>query len=676
MKFRHAVVVLLGAFVFTASPVLGAVCEVSGGHAGLQCTSCHLTPPDEAVDTAATVTFVNPDPVELCLGCHEKKRHLVLANSPINYNHSSFLTLPPTMVSHYQQWLAAHPQYQDNPIELYNGNSVGCTGCHPMTKGLYTDIPMTKGLYTDIPMTNGEFCIACHGGAMNPDPGAVGQRSSKPRILYNPSHLGVKDASGDEIPPPAGAPNSGDSISEIVPLPVGVISGFHTNVRGTLTYRIEVDWLSDGGTPDENEDFSQIDPAFTPMRWYTGDTSAPRWPNEHPVHKIGTLIWPAGQHKVNFIPYNPAGPIEGAPYSLIVNKPLLNPLRQLIPPGQTCGPDSGERTIETYLDIAGNSLELHCENRGAVGFEFILWHSTASGVDTRIGRCPWRKGQNSTYFTHTGYNDVTRKLNSFVGTFWRSVEPNAYMFPWITGYGVYGNQSTANSIDWKTYEFEVAGRRRLARHFTSKDGPGNAEPDYLVKEALDTDPIFFNPDPVANPDEMAILTYEPSDNDGSGTVDGNDYLLATLAVGSCIGGNYNELADADHDGCVTADDLAELYPFVPVTIDIKPGSDPNSINRGSAGVIPVAIMSTAVFDATQIDPATVALAGSAIKLVGKTGRYLSHVEDVNGDGLLDFVCQVSTNQAVLEMGQTSAELLATTYAGVQVRGLDSVNIVQ
>ena len=39
-----------------------------------------------------------------------------------------------------------------------------------------------------------------------------------------------------------------------------------------------------------------------------------------------------------------------------------------------------------------------------------------------------------------------------------------------------------------------------------------------------------------------------------------------------------------------------------VTIDIKPGSDPNSINLGSAGVIPVAILSSEAFDATTVDP--------------------------------------------------------------------------
>ena len=45
-----------------------------------------------------------------------------------------------------------------------------------------------------------------------------------------------------------------------------------------------------------------------------------------------------------------------------------------------------------------------------------------------------------------------------------------------------------------------------------------------------------------------------------------------------------------------------------VTIDIKPGAFPNSINLGSNGNVPMAILSSADFDATTVDPETVTLA--------------------------------------------------------------------
>ena len=51
-------------------------------------------------------------------------------------------------------------------------------------------------------------------------------------------------------------------------------------------------------------------------------------------------------------------------------------------------------------------------------------------------------------------------------------------------------------------------------------------------------------------------------------------------------------------------------------------------------MIPVAIFSSDTFDATTVDPETVALAGAQVKMADKSGKYLWHEEDVNEDGLL------------------------------------------
>jgi len=80
----------------------------------------------------------------------------------------------------------------------------------------------------------------------------------------------------------------------------------------------------------------------------------------------------------------------------------------------------------------------------------------------------------------------------------------------------------------------------------------------------------------------------------------------------------------------------------PITIDIKPGSTPNAINLGSNGVVPVAILSTPEFDATELDPDTVFLAGSGVAVRGKGNKLLASEEDVNGDGLIDLVIKVET----------------------------------
>jgi hypothetical protein len=115
--------------------------------------------------------------------------------------------------------------------------------------------------------------------------------------------------------------------------------------------------------------------------------------------------------------------------------------------------------------------------------------------------------------------------------------------------------------------------------------------------------------------------------------------------------------------------------IIEVTVDIKPGSDPNSINLGSKGVIPVAILSDATFDATTVDPETVELAGASVAVGGKGSKLLAHVKDVNGDGLLDLVVKVETEHFNPNGGATSATLTATTFGGEDIEGTDSINIV-
>ena len=111
-----------------------------------------------------------------------------------------------------------------------------------------------------------------------------------------------------------------------------------------------------------------------------------------------------------------------------------------------------------------------------------------------------------------------------------------------------------------------------------------------------------------------------------------------------------------------------------VDIDIKPGSDPNPINQGSNGLIPVAIFSSPEFDATTVDPATVELGGAGVAVRGKADKSMAHAEDVNGDGLVDLVVQVETSAAGV---WTTGDVILTgqTFDGQSIEGSDVVVIV-
>jgi len=100
------------------------------------------------------------------------------------------------------------------------------------------------------------------------------------------------------------------------------------------------------------------------------------------------------------------------------------------------------------------------------------------------------------------------------------------------------------------------------------------------------------------------------------------------------------------------------------SIDIKPGSDDNSINLKSRGVVPVAVLTTEVFDAGTIDPGTVLFAGAS--------PVRSTLEDVDEDGDLDMLFHFKTQDLELDENSTEATLTVDEIAV----GTDTVRIVQ
>jgi hypothetical protein len=104
-----------------------------------------------------------------------------------------------------------------------------------------------------------------------------------------------------------------------------------------------------------------------------------------------------------------------------------------------------------------------------------------------------------------------------------------------------------------------------------------------------------------------------------------------------------------------------------VDIDIKPGSDPNSINLKSKGVVPVAVLTTDDFDASSVDPTTVLFAGA------QPVRWT--LEDVDGDDDLDLLFHFKTQELNLSEDSTEATLTGATYGETSIQGTDTVNVV-
>ncbi|HLF89410.1 MAG TPA: hypothetical protein VI451_10715, partial [Anaerolineales bacterium] len=216
----------------------------------------------------------------------------------------------------------------------------------------------------------------------------------------------------------------------------------------------------------------------------------------------------------------------------------------------------------------------------------------------------------------------------------------------------------------------------LTRTWTATDSSGNSSSaDQIITVVDITAPLLTVPADIVVTANTAggyagsIGTATATDNcDPSPTIT-ND-APGVFPLGDTI---VTWTATDRTDNSVSATQKVTVNPF-PVDIDIKPFSDPNSINLNNNGTIPVAILSTADFDATsQVDKTSLTF--------GKTGDEYSLAfctmsnEDVNGDGLLDIVCHFNTLDTGFQKGDIEGILKGATVDGVIIEGRDSVKIV-
>jgi hypothetical protein len=175
------------------------------------------------------------------------------------------------------------------------------------------------------------------------------------------------------------------------------------------------------------------------------------------------------------------------------------------------------------------------------------------------------------------------------------------------------------------------------------------------------------------PLEVAMLGGSPPTSGHCAFVSGNDGLYMPDVE------PYRD-ADIDNDGYICGLGFSSILP---VAVDIKPGSYPNSINLGALGRIPVAVLTTGQFDAATVAPSTVTLGDSYGDDTGvatrRNGTLISSLEDVDGDGDLDLVLQFELQALVangdLAENTTVLILNGSTVTGDPVRGEDAVRIV-
>ncbi|MGA1842926.1 MAG: hypothetical protein ACMUIU_20105 [bacterium] len=244
---------------------------------------------------------------------------------------------------------------------------------------------------------------------------------------------------------------------------------------------------------------------------------------------------------------------------------------------------------------------------------------------------------------------------------WLMASPEWYEISVMLQFGLLPSGITSATISWSDRIFNECGEFVPSEYIYS---PGQEVWVFILD--LDTETFYdvFRTEPGDDP-------FQEGPNNRSFDV---TTLLQSLeghavALVFWVNGYYDDIY-------FLLDNVSlDVVTTVDVDIDIKPGSYPNSINLGSNGKVPVAILGSADFDATTVDPYSVTLAGAEVVLKGKAQTPMASVEDVNEDGFDDLVVHVDTEALELSEEDTIAILEGETNDGTPIIGEDTIRVV-
>jgi uncharacterized delta-60 repeat protein len=144
----------------------------------------------------------------------------------------------------------------------------------------------------------------------------------------------------------------------------------------------------------------------------------------------------------------------------------------------------------------------------------------------------------------------------------------------------------------------------------------------------------------------------------------NDLVLQPDGKLVAIGGTAVDFALARYLGTT---------PTISVAIDVKPESSDNVVPLQSEGVVPVAILTTDIFDAATVQPGSVCFGDSGAATERACTSRSARLVDVNGDGRPDLLLHFETATTGIDAGDTEACLTGTTSAGISIEGCDRIS---
>jgi hypothetical protein len=170
---------------------------------------------------------------------------------------------------------------------------------------------------------------------------------------------------------------------------------------------------------------------------------------------------------------------------------------------------------------------------------------------------------------------------------------------------------------------------------------------------------------------------------GGNAISGVSFDSATNTVWVSTGHNQDDIRQYALDGTLL-NSFPASFPFITglsvipipasrvVELDIKPGSDPNSINPSLEGDLPVAILGSETFDVEDVDVTTLAFGRDGASFDHSHGP---HYEDLNGDGFTDLMAHYRIEETGIAFGDMEACVTGETLDGVLFEGCDDVRTV-
>jgi hypothetical protein len=151
--------------------------------------------------------------------------------------------------------------------------------------------------------------------------------------------------------------------------------------------------------------------------------------------------------------------------------------------------------------------------------------------------------------------------------------------------------------------------------------------------------------------------------------------------GYAFTGNPKELVVSMQDQGYESGDWIRVVTVPPAALEveivIKPGGNPNSINcKNHNGVIPIAILTTADFDALTVDHTNVWFEGAEETHIDKkSGLPRRHEEDVDRDGDLDLVFHFRLGDTALTCESVEGTLTGLLWDKTEFTGSAELSVV-